>query len=977
VRAAAPHTPRALVGRARELEAIEAVLDAAGSGAPGRCLALAGTVGLGKSRLLRELEARADERRGVVLAAQGSEWETGTPYGVVADALEGYLAALPAPELGRVAEDLAADLAAPLPILAAGLGAAPDRTVDAERYRTHRALRTLIGRLAERRPLVLALDDLHWADGETAELVAHLMRRPAPGTLLAIAFRPAQLGGPLLAAVDRACREGRCELLELQPLSAAEADELLGAWLAPEARAEVVRESGGNPYFLEQLARGGTARSGEHDARRSGPDAEVPAAVMVAIESELTSLDPQERRLLAGGAVAGEPFEIDLAAAAAGMDEGSALSALDGLLAAGLVHTTDAPRRFRFRHPLVRRAVYQGAGPGWRLEAHGRVAAALRARGAQLAHVAEHVELSARPGDPDAIATLLEAGGEAAPRAPATAARLFQAALDLLPADDRDRRLEVLVSLATSLGSAGRLEEARETLYEVLGELPAGAHELRARAATFIARLDHALGRQGEARALVERTLAELPEQRSREAATLVLELVMDHLLTAEFEPMRVRADAALELARELGDPLLEAASLAGVAHAAQNRRDIPASIEAASRAAEILDGLDDARCAPLLETFWWLAAAEDVLERWEPCLRHAERGVRLARRFGMSFVFVALTHTLAVTLGWQGAAARAREAAEETVDASHLSGNPTSLTYAYTARCFVHAQAGESREAVEAGELAVETGRALRRGLFAALPHANLGAALLEDGQPERARAQLLEAEARGALDHWVGRCWWEIWMSGAELELDRLADAERWARAAMATAEEMGLDGRRGSALAALAAVELASENAAAAPGGAPSGAARTALDAAALLDGAGRRADASRARILAARAFAARGDCERAVRELEHARAALSEAGAPRLADHAARELRRLGVRVARPARRPSVGGAAALLSERERELARLVAAGLTNREIAAELHLSEKTVANHLTRIFAKLEISSRSALAAAVGRADAA
>jgi DNA-binding CsgD family transcriptional regulator len=543
----------------------------------------------------------------------------------------------------------------------------------------------------------------------------------------------------------------------------------------------------------------------------------------------------------------------------------------------------------------------------------------------------------------------------------------------------------VLVSLATSLGAAGRLEEARETLYEVLGELPAGAHELRARAATFVARLDHALGRQGEARALLERTLAELPEPRSSEGATLMLELVMDHLLTADFEPMRVRADATLELARELRDPLLEAAALAGVAHAAQNRRDMPASIEAAERAGAILDRLDDAACAPLLETFWWLAAAEDVLERWELCMRHADRGIRLARRFGVSFVFVALTHTLAVTLGWQGQAARAREAADATVDASHLSGNPTSLTYAYTARCFVHTQAGETREAVEAGERAVETGRALRRGLFSALPHANLGAALLEHGQPERARAQLLDAEARGALEHWVGRCWWEIWMSGAELELGRLQEAERCARAALATAEEMGLDGRRGSALAALAAVELAAEERrtasdprrAAGPPPEPGSAARTALEAAALLDGAGRRSDAARARILAGRALVAAGQRDRAVLELEHARAALTEAGAPRLADRAARELRRLGLRVARPSRRPGAGGAEGLLSDRERELARLVAAGLTNREIAAELHLSEKTVANHLTRIFAKLEISSRSALAAAVGRADAA
>ncbi|HEY1276459.1 MAG TPA: AAA family ATPase [Thermoleophilaceae bacterium] len=972
---------RPLIGRARELEAIVAALASVRRGRAGTCVAFAGALGLGKSSLMRELEGRADARGDLVLTGQGSEWEAGIPYGVTSDALSDYLASLPAPDLERVTDGLAADLGVALPAVASAPpgGAA----VEAERYRTHRALRELVGRLADRHPLVLALDDLHWADGETAELVAHLIRHPPPRTLLALAYRPAQVAAAVAAAVERGSRDGRCELLELHPLTEAESREVLGERVPPATRPNVVRESGGNPLFLEQLARAAGEVAGA-TAAGAPADADVPPVVLAAIESELAALGPPERALAQGGAVAGEPFEIELAAAAADMREGDALPALDALLAADLVRTTDAPRRFVFRHPVVRRAVYQAAGAGWRLGAHGRVAAALRSRDAPLARIAEHVERSARPGDEEAAATLLEAGRAAATQAPATAARLFQAALDLLPAGDAAHRLEALVSLATSLGAAGRLEEARETLWEVLGELPPERHDLRARAATFIARLDHALGRQGEARALLDLTLGELPEPRSREGAALMLELVMDHLFTAEFEPMRVLADSALELSRELGDPLLEAAALAGIAHAAQNSRDIPGSLAAASEAAAILDTLDDSRCAPLLETFWWLASAEDVLERWDACLRHADRGIRLARRFGVSFVFVALTHTLAVALGWHGSLARAREAAEETVDASHLSGNQTSLAYAYTTQCFVLGQAGEAREAVAAGELGAELGRQLKRGLYVALPHANLGAALVAAGQPERARTQLLEARSRGALDHWVGRCWWEIWMSGAELALGNLDEAERWASAAERTAEEMGLAGRRGSALAARAAVTLAR-------GDVPA-AASAALEAAELLEGCGRTPDGARARILAARALAAgtvgagaRDGGEprdpddagpaAAVAQLERARAVLSEAGAPRLADEAARELRKLGLRVTRPGGRAASADGVGSLSAREREVAELVAAGHTNGEIAAALHLSEKTVANHLTRIFTKLEISSRSALAAAVGRGE--
>jgi DNA-binding CsgD family transcriptional regulator len=213
---------------------------------------------------------------------------------------------------------------------------------------------------------------------------------------------------------------------------------------------------------------------------------------------------------------------------------------------------------------------------------------------------------------------------------------------------------------------------------------------------------------------------------------------------------------------------------------------------------------------------------------------------------------------------------------------------------------------------------------------------------------------------------------------MSGAELALGNLDEAERWVGEAESTAQEMGLLGRQGSARAGRAAVQLARGDA--------DGAVEAALEAADLLDRCGRPSDAARARMLAGRALAAAaagggqsaaGAAEQAVAELERARAALLEAGAPRLADEAARELRRLGLRVARPGGRASASAGVGALSEREREVADLVAAGLTNGEIAAQLHLSEKTVANHLTRIFAKLEISSRSALAAAVARAGAA
>ena len=137
--------------------------------------------------------------------------------------------------------------------------------------------------------------------------------------------------------------------------------------------------------------------------------------------------------MLEGAAVAGDPFEPELAAAAAATSEAAAMDAVDELLHVDLIRTTDVPRRFRFRHPLVRRAVYEATAGGWRLGAHERCAEALAARGATAAARAHHVERSARQGDIEAVAVLREAGETAARLAPESAARWFGAALRLLP----------------------------------------------------------------------------------------------------------------------------------------------------------------------------------------------------------------------------------------------------------------------------------------------------------------------------------------------------------------------------------------------------------------------------------------------------------------------------------------------------------------------------------------------------------------
>jgi DNA-binding CsgD family transcriptional regulator len=201
---------------------------------------------------------------------------------------------------------------------------------------------------------------------------------------------------------------------------------------------------------------------------------------------------------------------------------------------------------------------------------------------------------------------------------------------------------------------------------------------------------------------------------------------------------------------------------------------------------------------------------------------------------------------------------------------------------------------------------------------------------------------------------------------MARAQLALGRMDEAERWAERARESAESMGLAGRLGWSRYARAIVDLARGEAATA--------AVAARDGVALSAEAGDAVGAARSRIVHGQALAALGDTGAAETELELARGELVAAGASRYADEAARELRGLGRRVARPGARASTAAEGiAALSVREREIAELVAAGRTNKEIAAELFLAPKTVEHHLSRVFAKLGVRGRAAVAGAISR----
>ena len=481
-----------LVGRERELELLGQMLDKARGGVP-QFIFVSGEPGIGKSSLVASLLRRADDAGFLTFSGSAAEFERELPFGLVVDALDEYLASLDPQAFHRLAADDRGELAGVFPALRS-LSSGSGPTTAAERFRAHHAVRELIERLAATRPVALVFDDIQWADGASLELTTHLLRRPPRArVLLAATYRTGQADHALLAALDAPVLDDGVARVELGPLTRREADALVDG-ASPAERERLYAAGEGNPFYMLELARAGRGAA----QQRTHAGASVPAAVAAAIVRELDGVSPGARTLANAAAVAGDPFELDLAVAIAGLAAVDALGPLDELLDCDLVRQGEAPRRFRFRHPLVRNAVYESCPIGFRLAAHGRAADARAARGEPATARAHHVEQSAAHGNLDAAAVLIEAAKATAERAPDSAARWFAAALRLLPNDaPRGRRIELLTALARAQAATGRFEDSRSALLEAIDL--AGEDDADGRLAAACAGTEQLLGRHEEA----------------------------------------------------------------------------------------------------------------------------------------------------------------------------------------------------------------------------------------------------------------------------------------------------------------------------------------------------------------------------------------------------------------------------------------------------------------------------------------------
>ncbi len=958
-----------LVGRHDALRTFGQALDAASRGVF-QFLSLVGEPGAGKTRLLGELAAAAARgyRDLIALWGRAAEFEQEMPFGVVVDALDDHVEDRGPDLLDRLGAETARLLASVLPSVRAAASPGPGDAPAAAgtrrdltgRYRLYRGVRRLLDELARPHGLVLILDDVHWADDASIELLDHLVRHPPSGTVLvAIAYRPAQ-ASPRLAALlaDAGGRQ-----VPVGPLTLAEAGELLGPQMS-RPRCQALHEaSGGNPFYLQALARmdqGGEVAGGTGEA--------LPPAVRAALQLELTGLSPDALLVAQAAAVAADEFEPALAAVAAEVTEDTALAALNEMAARDIVRSASAGR-LRFRHPLVRRATYDFAAAGWRLGAHARIAAHLARVGAPAALRAHHVERSAPFGDRAAVATLLEAARAVSAQAPATAAHWLEVALALMPDETAgaagpagpDRHVELLLEVARLRAVSGQLTEGREAAREVLRRLPLGDHARRAQAARFCALMERQLDRPHEARAVLLAELRRIPDPQSATAVPLRTRLVAESLMRGDIRA----AQAVLDLMPE-GAGVVEPA----VAVAIAALRPLPAyasgRIDDAARYIEAADQLlaaaPDDHLAEWLDAIAWLCWTETVVGRHRSALAHFDRAVAVARGTGQSYIISNLLAGQAQVLTMLGRLTEAA-AAEEAAEVARLLGSGSQLVFALTQQCLAASWSGGAETALRLGEQAVQTGTDSREWAGALARYAR-AIALINAGRRDEGAATMREAcddFNRPTLDQrsLLSAC--EL-MAYVEAAGGRPEQASMWAgRAAKVARPSLEVN----VAFAALA-------RAHALRGPDPAAAVAAARQATQIFADAGLLIDAGRAGLCAGLACAAAGERDQALTEFRAAARTFAACGAHSLHAATVREQRRLGARVPAPgpaSRTADPDG----LSPRELDVVRLVAEGRTNQQIADALFVSVRTVETHLAHVFAKLGVTSRTGIVNAISQ----
>ena len=931
--------------RERELDALWELIRSAGEGA-GAGVLIEGEAGIGKTALLAAACGRAAGEGMAVLSARAGELEGEFAWGVVRQLFEGPVLRAPADETSRLL-DGAAGHARP------ALGIEQAESAADETFPALHGLYWLTVNVAQRRPVVLSVDDLQWADAPSLRFVAHLLPRIAElPVLLLLASHPrgAAPAGPSAQLLATIAADPSVTALRPAALSGAASAALVRNELGDDASEDVCLAchelTGGNPFLLRAL----TAELNEDDLQPGAVTAErvrrmTPQAVSASVLLRLARLSPGALSLARAVAVLGADAPLQVAAGLAGLGADEAVASSGALIRARIL---DGGEPLAFAHPLVRFAVYGDLAGPERSRWHYRAARLLADRGTPLERIAPHLLQSAPSGDQWTVDLLRRGAAEAWTHgAPDVAADYLQRALAEPPAGE---------SRGSVLFELGQVELVRDPAEATpkLSEALALEQEPQRRAEVALALGDAltSLGRPADAIPFLSQGIA-ATEGEGRPGLASSLEAV--RLAAARWEPstqtLRNQLVAALrerELAGEELDPRLHS-QLA--IEAAANGVDREAAVRHARAALIAPERPTGAATSALPEAMLVLAFADfadearSAIEQWLALAR--------ARAWPLATVLGATAATLASL--YRGAVSEALASAWEAASAG------TGMRLAPVTIAFL------VEALVERGQLDEARAELARRGLDGELPHAWATTPLLlargrlnvAAGDHAAGIRDLLAAGERA--EQWgVRNPAMHPWRSSAAVSMAQVGESDRAVRLAD---EEVELARRWGAPRAIGVALRAA-------------GIAHGGESGLALLREAVAVLDSSPAPLELARALADLGSALRRARRRGEARDELRKSldlahqlGGIAVADRAREELTVAG---ARP-RRDALRGRDALTAS-ELRVAQLAAAGRSNREIAEALFVTLRTVEAHLTSTYGKLGISTRQQLPAALAAA---
>jgi class 3 adenylate cyclase len=564
---------RVFVGRENELAELRSAADEV-LGGRGRLVLISGEPGIGKTRTAEELATYAQLRGANVHWGRGHEDEGAPAYWPWVQAIRSYARDADPVALAWEMGAGAGDIARVVPEVAeriGGVAVPPEAEDEAARFRLFDSIAGFLASAAASRPLVIVLDDLHWADEPSLLLLQFLARGLGDSRLLLIGtYRDVEVGRhhPLARVLGELPGGAEGNRIVLHGLGERDVrgyiEMTAGAEPAPELVRAVHDQTEGNPFFLAEVVRL-LAAEGMLETPSTGA-LTIPQGVRDVVGRRLDRLSEEANRALGVGAAIGRDFDVEVLARVAGEDSGSVDGALAEAVSAQLIAQT-SPGRFRFSHALVRETLYEELSATQRPVLHRRIAetleevyasdpARLRRR---LAEVAHHFLEGAPGGDPEkAVDYAVRAAGSAmAQLGYEEAAELYGRALETLELcePDEQRSCELLVALGEAQTKAGKMAEARRTFDRAAeAALALGSTELLVRAAFGLAYTSEVGGKDERIVEVLEAALDRVGPEDSADRSRLLSWLAQEYYWLDPQGRARELYLASVAMARRLED---------------------------------------------------------------------------------------------------------------------------------------------------------------------------------------------------------------------------------------------------------------------------------------------------------------------------------------------------------------------------------------------------------------------------------------